>query len=124
VEAPAPAPGPKRARAASKQQAPRDLSREALALAAADIDNIDSFAQALAPQPAAAAVGSAATGEAGVMAALLGHLRSINDRLDQQAAQSVVVPAVPAALTTTTAMSCQEVVTPLPGGRQDSGSTV
>jgi hypothetical protein len=47
------------------------------------------------------------------MAALLGHLRSINDRLDQQAAQSVVVPAVPAALTTTTAQEVGKTVAAL-----------
>ena len=111
VETPAPAPGPKRSRAVRKQQQPSDdLSREALSLAAAQIDSADLFMQGLsaqgalaAPQSAAGVASAQANESSNIMAALVGLEKRINERLDQQAAQNVVVPAVTPATPATAA---------------------
>lgn len=131
---PAVAPGraPKRSRADlqgaidQQQQGARDLSREALAVAAAPIDN-SYFAQLAAqagipgfPQPAAAAAAPPApdTSHAQIMAAL----SSLNDRLDQQAADRVVAPSVPASVTTSAAQQVGKAVVTLSQNMKESAT--
>jgi hypothetical protein len=104
-----------------QQQGARDLSREALARAAAPIDASSLFAEVMAPQagfgdfsqPAAAAAAPAAPA-AGVGSSgfniVMEKLLAITERLDQQAVPRVVAPSLPASVTTTAAQETGKAV--------------
>lgn len=109
------APAPKRARAASgkSQQQSRDLSREALDLAARDFADHDVFLTSLSPKPTAVdsyappAPAAAAAGSNDVALQQVLHIlhnvqseqRNLRVQLEKQQDKAVPTPTVPAAVT-------------------------